>query len=86
MDVCNRSKNSEDRMIDKVRNAESLLKGNTGHERADAIINHPVCTLKTPGSVTNKHPAFVSKYMLKLLVVRHSFVAAKMGYNIAENL
>jgi len=73
------------RMIDKVRNAESLLKGNAGHESADAI-NHLVCTLKTPGSVTNKHPAFVSKYVLKLLVIKHSFVAVKMGYSIAENL
>eukprot|EP00466_Bigelowiella_natans_P002720 jgi/Bigna1/130371/aug1.11_g5079 len=73
------------RMIDKVGNAESLLKGTAGHESADAI-NHLVCTLKTPGLVTNKHPVFVSKYVLKLLVIKHSFLAVKMGYNIAENL
>eukprot|EP00466_Bigelowiella_natans_P004636 jgi/Bigna1/73981/fgenesh1_pg.27_\ len=78
-------KDQTNRMVDKVGDAESLLKGNAGHESADAI-NHLVCTLKTPGLVTNEHPAFVSKCVLKLLVIKHSFLAVKMGCNIAENL
>eukprot|EP00465_Bigelowiella_longifila_P000031 CAMPEP_0185251168 /NCGR_PEP_ID=MMETSP1359-20130426/616_1 /TAXON_ID=552665 /ORGANISM="Bigelowiella longifila, Strain CCMP242" /LENGTH=601 /DNA_ID=CAMNT_0027832953 /DNA_START=316 /DNA_END=2118 /DNA_ORIENTATION=- len=73
------------RMIDKVRNAESLLNGNAGSASVDAI-NHLVCTLKTPGSVANTQTAFVSKYVLKLLVIKHSFMAVKMGYIIAEKL
>jgi len=68
------------KMIRKVKNAEDLLKGNT------YPINHLVCTLKAPGSVTKDHPTFVSKYVLKLLVIQHDFAAVKMGYNIAEKL
>jgi len=74
------------KMIRKVKNAEDFLKGNTRHESADAI-NHLVCTLKAPGSVVaGDHPTFVSKYVLKLLVIQHDFAAVKMGYNIAEKL